>query len=249
MKEITLLTAVVVAIPVACWAQEADVPQTVTYSTYNYCDLVPQRQARVDEIVAEVDARIFGELMEEGIVTGWGWLAHDTGGPWRRIRYYQAPGVDELFAAQAAMREKFSKVDPAVMAERFEICDEHEDYIWEVVAASTGTKRARAGLSVYFVCDYSREERADEIMKEDFAPVFDKYVDLGRLSSWGWSRHVIGGKYRRLQTMTAESHAAVLDAQTAILREISSSGVHTGPEFAEICGSHTDYLWDIQIEQ
>ena len=235
-------------LPPAIGAQEADVPSTLTYSTYHYCATVPQSEARLDEIVAKVDAPIFEALVEEGVISGWGWLAHQTGGLWRRIRYFQASTLDGLWAAQAAMTKRYAEADPALMAERFGICNQHEDYIWEVVAASTGTERAGSGLSIYFVCDQAGEERADEIVSKDFAPVFDKYVKRGDLASWGWSRHVIGGKYRRLQTMTAESHTAVLKARAAILREMTNAGVDSGPEFAEICGSHTDYLWDIQIE-
>lgn len=229
-------------------AQEADVPSTLTYSTYYYCDPSPRAEARLDEIVAKVDAPIFEALLEEDIISGWGWLAHQSGGMWRRIRYFQAGTFEELWVAQAAMTERYAKSDQTLVDERFQICHAHEDYIWEVVAASTGTERAGSGLSVYYVCDFAREERADEIIAKDFAPVFNKYVERGDLASWGWSRHRIGGKYRRLQTMTAESHTAVLEARAAILREMTNAGVDSGPEFAGICGSHTDYLWDIQIE-
>jgi hypothetical protein len=34
------------------------------------------------------------KLVEDGAITGWGWLAHHTGGTWRRIRYHNATSLD-----------------------------------------------------------------------------------------------------------------------------------------------------------
>lgn len=63
------------------------------------------------------------------------------------------------------------------------ICKAHDDYIWAVEAGSFGKTRGKAGFSVYDQCDESQEERADEIFKKDFAPLFDKYVAAGRACS------------------------------------------------------------------
>ena len=93
-------------------------------------------------------------------------------------------------------------------------------------------------------------EWADELFESTFAPLLDKAIADGKIASWGWSAHFIGGKYRRLQTMTGADHKSVLAARADLL-EAAYGGDKPDPaavEFTDICGSHTDYLWDIQIE-
>lgn len=224
-------------------------PLAYTYATYMYCDIGPGKQERMDEIVASVDRQVYNEAMEEGVISGWGWLAHQTGGLWRRLLYFQADTLEGLWEAQEAVAKRFPEVSSRETgAERFEICHAHEDYVWALRLTSSGDGRSGTGFSVYYECDIARETRADEIMENDFARVYNKYVEQGKIASWSWSSHVIGGKYRRLHTMTADSRAALLNARSQIINELFRSGVDTGPEFSEICGRHTDYMWDIQME-
>ncbi|MGI9265081.1 MAG: hypothetical protein ACR2QU_09125 [Gammaproteobacteria bacterium] len=230
-------------------AQQNEKPLAYTYATYMYCDIGPGKQERMDEIVAAVDQKVYNEAIEQGVIDGWGWLAHQTGGLWRRLLYFQTESLEGLWDAQESMAKRFPEVGGRETgAERFEICHAHEDYVWALRLSSSGDARSGTGFSVYYECDIARETRADEIMENDFARVYDKYVEQGKLASWSWSSHVIGGKYRRLHTMTADSRTALLNARSQIINELFRSGVDTGPEFSEICGRHTDYMWDIQLE-
>jgi hypothetical protein len=226
-------------------AQEAEKPSVFTYATYFYCDV--SGQDRVDEIVKTQDAPVYDKMVEEGLILGWGWLSHHTGGKWRRISYYQAPSVAALLDAQAEMQKRFA--DRGDSDRDFGvICNAHEDYIWEVESGSSGKERGEAGFSVYYRCDESKEERADEIFAKDFAPIFDKYVAAGKLSSWGWSSHWVGGAFRRLQTMTASDHKTLLAARAELIDEMYADENEAGKEFNAICGSHSDYMWDIELE-
>jgi len=247
------VTALLVgAISVVSMAQEEEEEQegpiAFTYATYNYCSL--SGQSRADEIVAETEAPVYDALVEEGVIGAWGWLSHHTGGKWRRALYFQNETLDGLLDALDTIQERFEALGGD--NERADICAAHDDYIWAVEASSQepGEGRAEAGLSVYYVCDVSREKRADELFESTLAPLFDKAVADGKLASWGWSSHVIGGKYRRLQTVTGADHKAILAARGDILE-----GLYGGDEpnagaveFRSICGSHADYLWNIQLE-
>ena len=95
---------------------------------------------------------------------------------------------------------------------------------------------------------FTGEELADEIFAKDFGPVFDKYVAEGKLTSWGRSSHWVGGKYRRLQTMTVANHKALLNARAELIEEMYSEDNKPGIEFNQICGSHSDYMWNIKNE-
>jgi hypothetical protein len=109
-------------------------------------------------------------------------------------------------------------------------------------------ERGDAGFSVYFNCDMSREERADEIVKEVFEPIFNQHVGDGKLGTWGWMQHVVGGKYRRIWTMSAADHSTMLATREAIFADLAETNEPAMREFDDICGSHQDMMWNIVME-
>jgi len=233
---------------VLCAAEEK--PEMYIYSTYFKCE--PEQELAVDELVQRAYAPIYNDGVKNGTIANWGWLKHHTGGEWRRILYHSAPSLDALFAAQDTMNKKFE----AVLGKNTDTlgrgCKSHEDYVWQYVTGSRpsleGGTRGKASLSVYMECSFSGEEKADEIFKKHFAPVFNAQVGKGKLTSWGWLSHVIGGKYRRLQTVTADNYADLLKAQKIVLDTLFDKENKHGAEFSKICTSHQDYLWDIKTE-
>ena len=78
-------------------------------------------------------------------------------------------------------------------------------------------------------------------------PFLDKMVDDGKLDSWGWQTHVIGGKVRKLQTMTAKDLPTLIAARTEAIQSMYPDDSAMGQEFAEICGSHVDYIWNNEL--
>ena len=126
-----------------------------------------------------------------------------------------------------------------------EICNHHDDYIWQLTAGKSGPEPAAVSFSVYHVCDITSEDRADEIVTEHLAPILDKMVDDGKLTNWGWMSHVVGGKYRKLQILGGKDHKSVLAARTEAIATIYGEDDAAGEEFSEICGPHVDYMWNI----
>ena len=130
------------------------------------------------------DAERMDGFVEDGTITAWGWLSHHTGGRWMRVFYHQAKTMDGLMDAY----DKLGEGQDEEEAEEFgQICNAHDDYIWQVMNGSQGGERGEAGFSVYHTCDISREARADEIVDEHFAPILNAMVEEGKLTSWGWS--------------------------------------------------------------
>ena len=111
-----------------------------------------------------------------------------------------------------------------------------------------GTDRGAVSLSVYYVCDVNREGRADEIWAEKNAPMLNGLQEEGEIASWGWSSHLIGGRFRRLQTITGADYASVVQANGALVQYSGEDDSGMGEEFLDICGSHADYLWNIVHE-
>jgi len=250
MKKYLLIAILAMAItaPMALSAEEENKEERYIYATYFYCNTAKQEQA--DELVKKNTVPVYDAGVADGTIKGWGWLSHHTGGQWRRIQYHTSDSVAGLLKAQETLGKRMDEAMGGANDGFGEICSSHEDYIWKAEAGGVATgARAEAGLSVYHVCNFAKEERADEIVKTVFAPVYDKAVAAGKIKSWGWLSHQVGGKYRRLGTMTAANYDDLLKAWGEILEEIYGDGDNAeANEFSEICTSHTDYLWDIVHE-
>lgn len=227
----------------ACVAQEEDeAPSLFTYASYFYCTDGPLKRA--DEIIAE-DAERMDGFVADGTLSTWGWLSHHTGGRWQRIFYFQSESMDGLLDGLDAMQ---ASGDEEAGAEFSQICSAHDDYIWSLENGSQSDQRGKAGFSVYHVCDITREDRADEIVDEHVAPILNGMVEEGKLTSWGWQSHVVGGRFRKLQTMTAADHKSLLKARGEAIGAIYDEESEAGAELIDICGPHVDYMWDIDLE-
>jgi len=224
-----------------------DEEETYIDATYYYCD--GSQLERLDELIESAAKPVYEAAIKAGDITGWGWLAHHTGGKWSRVLYHSAGSVVAAIAAQDKIIDRIQADNPAAVDEFGKACRSHDDYIWRGITGNGGTvlgaERGKVGLSAYYVCD-SREAAADEIVETVFAPVYDAQVGDGKLSSWGWSEHIIGGKYRRLGTMTAADWPSLFAARAAIIDAGGDSELAS--QFGEICHSHADYMWNIQHE-
>ncbi len=186
----TVVALMILAAPAVVRAQEDEAPvRPYVYATYFECDVAAQGLA--DMIWKAVQAPIYDAAVEDGTISGWGWLVHHTGGKWRRASYYIAPTVEALLAAQDTLGERVQEADPQASAHLSRICGAHEDYIWQSVTGSGGdgsiavAKSGEAGVSQYMVCKMSEQERADELVKEVLGPIYTGLVADGKLSGWG----------------------------------------------------------------
>jgi hypothetical protein len=227
----------------AALAQEAEPVRPYVYATYHYCDSGAQDE--VDGVVDKIWAPIYDKAVEDGTLSGWGWYAHHTGGKWRRLSYYMSPTLDGLFAAQESVGEK---LDEAMGGnDSFsKACRMHDDYIWQIAAGSNidDGPAGKVGMSVYMECKMSGEDRVDELVTTVYAPIYNSFIGDGKARSWGWLTHVVGGKYRRALTLTADDVPTLLKTRADIIGAIQAKNL--GSEFSDICYSHSDYIWDIR---
>ena len=245
-----VLVLTILAAPAVVRAQQDDEPaRPFVYATYYQCDVADQELA--DMIWKSVQAPIYDEAVDDQTISGWGWLVHHTGGKWRRASYFSAPTIEVLLAAQEILGERVQQADPQASARLSRICGAHDDYIWQLVTGSEGegslavAQSGEAGVSQYMVCKMSEQERADELVKEVFAPIYDGLVSDEKLSGWGWLQHSVGGEYRRLFTLRGEDHATVLEAWGDAVEQMAENHEADMKEFNEICYTHQDYIWDI----
>lgn len=244
MNKIAILTVLsLLMLPLSIAAQD-EATEAYTYATYFYCDTGNEEAA--DEWVKKHMAPAYDAAVDDGKMTAWGWMAHHTGGKWRRILYRGSTSVMGALGTLDIELPGVADDDPGTGVS----CKAHEDYLWKAEAGSAGNatvERGPVGESVYFVCNMNRESRADELVRTKFAAVYDQHVANGGITSWGWMSHVIGGEYRRLLTVTAADWEKLIGARESILETIGD--MEGSEEFTEICYSHSDYLWDIQHEK
>ena len=242
--------AVLVLAPIAAFAQD-DSPTIYVYATYFECN--PARESRADEIITRNFAPHYNAAVEAGEIVSWSWLAHFVGGKWRRVLVLSASNMDDLLDSAGALGEIIEETTPEAGRVFSEVCDSHEDYVWQTVqggsSAAIGSGRGPVGFSMYLQCDINEEERADQIMIETLAPIYDRYVAEGALTSWGWLQHNVGGQFRRLLTSTASDHKTMMITRAAIVQDMQSGRAERAlRQLNEICPLHRDYMWDIQIE-
>jgi len=224
-------------------ALAADAPaELYVYATYNVCDVT--LQDRADEIFMQLDKPIYDAAVADGTLSGYSYYAHHTGGKWRRGMFMVAPSIEALLDAQDKIGDQIDAKNPELDTESGKICNSHEDYIWHSVAGNAGTAEpGKAVFSTYFVCD-SREVQADAIVKQVFAPVYDKLVADKKLTSWGYLEHIVGGHVRRVATMSAADMKSLLAARSEINQVLTDNPL--GDTFTEICDAHEDYMWEVK---
>ncbi len=222
-------------------------PERFIYSTYHYCDF--SKQDRADELYMQFQKPGNDAAVKDGMISAYGWLAHNTGGKWRRVDYFMTDSIQGLLDAQkkmAAQSDGDAKAKKGFQ-EFGSICSSHDDYIWRVVAGNAGAAdRGGAAFSTYYVCDQTREDQVDDLVKKVLGPEFDKMVADGKLKTWGWNEHIVGGEYRRLATFSAADVKSVMEARGAIVEATDANPA--GALLTEICPSHTDYIWEIKAQ-
>jgi len=113
-----------------------------------------------------------------------------------------------------------------------------------LTAAVSSAQDARTYVvGTYYRCSEATESRADAIYKSTFAPLVKKQIDAGRLAASGWSRHWLGGEWRRLEYVTGTDLGAIVAARDAIIAEMMGPQLKLSEEFSTICPSHDDYIW------
>lgn len=228
-------------------AQEENRQSPVLYATYYVCDQATQ--GNMDSLVETHEAPVFDKWVEEGRLVAWGYMAHFTGGKWRRAQYHASPSLQEAFRNQSEIFSTVYADNREAAQARSEACAGHDDYVWSTTLGSPpGTERGDASLSVYYVCSVADQQRADELFGEIIAPTLNEYREKGDITAWSWLSHVLGGEFRRLQTISGKDYATLAAARLEALRRAGREHPELAREFNEICPTHVDYLWDIRRE-
>jgi len=238
----TLTSLVLLALSTPAVAQDGP----YLYVTYFECD--PAEVAALDAVRTSTVNPALDAHVATGSIMAWGWISHHTGGLWSRANYYVAPTLERLMTFHDSWQVQIAGLSDA-RAVNQRACPRHVDYIWRQIASSTGREagnRPATGASTYFQCGPARLGRADEIVRDAFAPILDELIEEGALSAWRWHGHVMGGAFNRLLVLDGDTHMANLRAIERFNDRIAERQERAGTEFSEICAMHQDYMWNLQ---
>jgi hypothetical protein len=231
MTLVFIVTSLAQNLPAAAQAQDNPV---FIYATYFHCNSGMVEHA--DDSVAKHKSELDG-MVKGGAVSSWGWLRKDVGGEWARAGFVTAPSLKAVLNAAYKNGVMSDGHPPQKPFE--EACSSGEDYIWHVLAGSDAPgHRGQFTFSTYYVCDQSQVMQADALVKRVVGPMYDKMVTDRKLTTWFWAEHIVGGKYRRLATMTAQSMDDLIAA--------AAENDPLGDAITSICGSHQDVIWEVQ---
>jgi hypothetical protein len=99
-------------------------------------------------------------------------------------------------------------------------------------------------MSTYYRCDYNTQARADTLYKQVWVPVLERQIKAGRLSSYAFYSHRMGGVFRRLESLTAPTLALLIAAQDSMNADLDRTNPKGSAAFDAVCGSHDDYIWN-----
>lgn len=235
----------------AALAQDDGDQTMFAYATYFVC--TPDRESRADEIVSTSFKPHYDAAVEHGDIVSWSWLKHFIGGQWRRVLVIVASDIDAIIDSSGALGEIIEDRTPEAGRAFSAICSSHEDYIWRVEGdlgyAPVSESRGAAGFSSYMECDMSREERADELVREVFGPLHTRHIGDDGLTTWNWIAHHTGGPARRALILGASDHKTLMRTRDKIVAELGGRRYERAMrELNEICHTHHDYLWDILFQ-
>jgi hypothetical protein len=238
----TTVTCLAASLPTNAQAP-AQGDQVFILATYFHCNSATVQRA--DDAVDKVYKKTLEGLVSAGTVSSYGWLGKFVGGEWLRAGYFTGSNLEDVLAASVSVplprSDDHPKMDRKAIDEN---CSSGEDYVWHVLSGSDPrASRGKVSFSTYYVCDQTRETQADALVKNILGARYDKLVGEKKLTTWTWAEHIIGGKYRRLSTMSAENLKALIEAREALVAGEEHDPVNQA--MTSICGSHQDVIWEV----
>ena len=83
-------------------------------------------------------------------------------------------------------------------------------------------------------------------MKSAYAAVLNQQVKDGKVTSWSWLEHVMGGPVRRALVLDGPSHKGMLSFWSGLAKTLEAAAPDASKKFSAICHSHSDYVWDLK---
>jgi len=247
-KETCVFVGAALLLLAPCVQAQTPPPTTIVMGTYYQC--IQGDASRADTIYKEHVAPVMKAEQAAGRIASYGWAKHYSGGDWRRLEYVTGTDLDKLLDSRASLIKSMQSAENVKVMDEFDrVCPSHDDYVWGSKASSQAPDavarvRSPFSMSTYYVC-HAQEAEADEIVAAVYAPVLNQRVKEGKIASWNWLEHRMGGKYRRLLVVDGADDKALEKNWASLDEALDKASPALSRRFTEICESHTDYIWDL----
>lgn len=188
----------------------------------------------------EYAAPILTELVEEGMIVGFGIRIHNTGGEYSVREVYAGNADTNYHEFWGTYLSRFGERHPDVLARTMGMIRQHDDEIWilEEVQAPNGVG-SRYAYEAKFQIDFSDLEAWGEIWRNELFPVADRLIEEGLVRGYVVNGHDTGGPYNWQFVWLFDDWDSMDDAAAAFFE----AAPFDHPLW-EMVRAHRDELWE-----
>jgi len=192
MNRMILAALTVLVMVPAARAQEAE-PATEVYVAYYKISFADMPQWIAD--YHEFNAPILQELVDEGMIVGFGAHMHNTGGEYnirQALRGTEETDFDDFWAAYLS---RVAERHPEASARGAEMIQAHADEIWEIQELNVSGGGARYFYDAHFQLGFGDLEAWNEQWDAEVKPVLEQALANGEIAGWVEEGHNTGGRF------------------------------------------------------
>ncbi len=196
------------------------------------------------ELHDRVEVPLLNELVEEGVLTGFGLQTHNTGGEYNlrlAVRSNDWASLGDFWSKYLA---RFAERHPAEFARSNEMIVAHTDEVWDISRSNVPQ-----GAPVRYLYDskfqvrFSQMDAWNAAWNEHLIPLMDKAIADGLLGGWVIEEHNTGGPDNWKVLYLFESWDTMDDFFAAFLPAAMSNQTLLGL-MGSAMQSHDDIIWE-----
>lgn len=204
--------------------------------------------ADVDEwnaIYREHIVPVLQELQDEGMLEGWFFSSHQTGGSYNyrlAFRFYDWASIMPFFDAYFA---RLTERAPDALERTGHMIMSHEDEIWEIsdVHVSEDGPPIRYLYASVFQVSLADMDEFNQLYEEVWTPVLTDLVSEGLLNGWVVLNHAFGGRHNWKILYFCEEWDKIDDFFQSYLGRLREQHPAEFEKAGRMVVSHRDNLW------
>ncbi|MDH3732425.1 MAG: hypothetical protein OEU54_02785 [Gemmatimonadota bacterium] len=217
-------------------AQEGPTPNRIYIATYmvNYGN-IPEYQ----ELYETQGVPILDELVEEGMLVGFNFRMHHTGGEYTLREGLIGDPDTDFDAVWAAYNGRWEERHPAGFERLGAIIDAHEDEVWNLEVLNLGDGGGAQYLyEIYWQVNFNDLDAWTRVWEEEVFPIMDGLIEQGLLSGYVQQGHNTGGRFNTKVAMLYDEWDDLDEIEAAFFSALALDN----PAWAYV-QSHKDELW------
>ena len=237
----TTATALLLAAPSLPAQQAEEQPPTQVYVAHHkisYADL-----EEWNALYHEHAVPILRELVDEGVIQGWGAWQHSTGGEynWRfAVRASQWSQLGEFWEAYLG---RLAERAPEAFARTGAMIQAHYDEIWDVTQVNVPE-----GLNAQYLYDsrfqisFAEMAQWNSIWTDVVVPILNQAMEDGLLGGWVIKGHNTGGRYNWKVLYLFEEWDDMDDLFERVLSQLTADA-ELWQRIGNMLRAHDDVIW------